>query len=366
MRKHLLVFAVVATLSFNPVCAERTIPASWPKDCVGRLQMALPGEADQSAILGRERFRDVAQFGVPITSFQDGEEDGWAGFSIELATLSITHPLSETERRQVISNVSLGKRVSLINDVKVGRNIVWNRMSSNQSSAYGASFHFVDAGFLVTNGVFFSWSGDAAGDQAFTKLKAELQSIVSGLRPRSLFDIPSEPGLCFPYLFVPDKGHEKHSVSMSYRLKDHPDMVINLQSETAEAAPKPGGDIRPDAVTNDFRTDLFWGTVTAPGRLKSARSLWHLPAKRSMQLASRPGIETFLAVVRNHAAEEDYIYLAVARGDPDHPEAAPDIRLFVKQQRANAIKRGVKPLTQDEVLTLARQIAASVKPRVSP
>ncbi|MPN53846.1 hypothetical protein SDC9_201514 [bioreactor metagenome] len=150
---------------------------------------------------------------------------------------------------------------------------------------------------------------------------------------------------------------------MTYRLKEHPDITVNLKSETAEPTPELGGDIRPDAVTNDFRTDLYWGAKVTPSRVKSARSIWHAPARRSVQLAGRPGQETFLAVVRKNATEEDYVYHAVARGNPDAPEASPDIRFFVEQQRENAIKRGIAPLTQDEVLKLARQIAASVGQR---
>uniref|UniRef100_Q47J25 Phospholipase D/Transphosphatidylase n=1 Tax=Dechloromonas aromatica (strain RCB) TaxID=159087 RepID=Q47J25_DECAR len=208
-----------------------------------------------------------------------------------------------------------------------------------------------------------SWRTRVQNGAELLQSKALLQSIAAGLRPRQLFDVPSEPGLCLPYVFVPDNGQEKHAIAMTYRLKEHPDITINLKSETAEPTPEPGGDIRPDAVTNDFRTDLYWGAKVTPSRVKSARSIFHAPARRSLQLDGRPGQETFLAVVRKNATEEDYIYLAVARGNPDTPEAAPDIRFFVEQERENAIKRGIKPLTQDEVLKLARQIAASVGQR---
>lgn len=362
MRNKLLVLAAATTLSVNAGYAEAALPANWSKDCVGRLEIALPGDADQGAILGSERFKDPNQYGPIRPSFPGGENAGWTDFS----EIDITHPFGKNQKTDALLKLKEIKS-SVTKTYKTKDNITVEAFPIGKQEGIGwiVPSQRITLNIFANNAL-VTWSRTARNGAEFVGAKSRARNIVDGLRPRALFDIPSETGLCLPYVFIPDEGRERHSVAMSYRLKDHPDININLQSETAEAAPNPGGDIRPDAVTNDFRTDLFWGTVTAPGRLKSARSLWHLPAKRSMQVAGRPGMETFLAVVRNHAAEEDFIYLGVARGDPDHPEAAPDIRFFVEQKRENAIKRGIKPLTQDEVLTLARQIAASVKPRVSP
>lgn len=358
MRRNGL-FLLAALLGGSAGCAE-TVPAEWPKECVGRLQLALPGEADQGAILGSERFRNRAQYGQPSPRFPDGEESGWS----EFLGMEISHPLTNEEKIQATRKLVLRKTETLIKDIKIdSQRIVWRKLIDRESMAYGSSYRIFDTNFLISNGVYLSWGTSARDEAELLQSKMLLRTIAAGLRPRQLFDVPTEPGLCLPYVFIPDSGQEKHAIAMTYRLKEHPDITVNLKSETAEPTPKPGGDIRPDAVTNDFRTDLYWGTVTAPGRLKSARSLWHVPARRSVQLAGRPGQETFLAVVRKNAAEEDFIYLAVARGNPDAPEAAPDIRFFVEQKRENAIKRGIQPLTQDEVLKLARQIAASVGPR---
>lgn len=340
-------------------CAE-TAPSEWPKECVGRLQLALPGEADQGAILGSERFRDRAQYGQPSSRFPDGEISDWSAFF----GMEITHPLTNEEKKLATKKLVLDKTETLIKDVKVGSgSIVWHRMVEGPSMQYGPSRRVMDADFLLNNGAYISWGSGVREKAELLQSQALLQTIAAGLRPRQLFDVPSEPGLCLPYVFIPDNGQEKHAIAMTYRLKEHPDITVNLKSKTAEPTPEPEGDIRPDAVTNDFRTDLYWGAKVTPSRVKSARSIWHAPARRSLQLAGRAGQETFLAVVRKNATEEDYIYLAVARGNPDAPETSPDIRFFVEQKRENAIKRGITPLTQDEVLKLARQIAASVGQR---
>ncbi len=337
-------------------CAE-TVPPEWPKECVGRLQLALPGEADQGAFLGNEQFK--LRYGQPPPRFPDGDEVWWTKLSVG----DVTHPLTKLEKVEAL--VALKKiKANVTKTYKTEEKINLQTWPVGKQEGIG----WVAPNRRITLNIFandalFSWSQTSNDAAEFAEVERNAKNIVTGLRPRQLFDAPSEPGLCLPYVFIPDNGQEKHAIAMTYRLKEHPDITVNLKSETAEPTPEPGGDIRPDAVTNDFRTDLYWGAKVTPSRVKSARSILHAPARRSLQLAGRLGQETFLAVVRKNATEEDYIYLAVARGNPDTPEAAPDIRFFVEQERENAIKRGISPLSQDEVLKLARQIAASISAR---
>ncbi|MCB4359530.1 T6SS immunity protein Tli4 family protein [Quatrionicoccus australiensis] len=352
-RKYL---ALLASIICGSAGCSETAPPEWPKECVGRLQLALPGEADQGAYLFKDLIVDREKYGGwASTVFFDGQHDGWTAFSIS----HITHPLTHPEKQLVAREFQkIVDRATKFHKSKV----VFLPVNKQHGQAWAVTNRDIGLDVIVNDSVFL-WGNATSSDTEFVLAKEKLNRLINGLRPRTLFDVPSEPGLCLPYVFIPDGGQEKHAIAMTYRLKEHPDITVNLKSETAKATPKAGADIRQDSVTNDFRTDTFWGTVTAPGNLKSARSIWHLPARQSIQLAGCPGQETFLAVVRNDSAEEDYIYLSVARGNPDAPEAAPDIRFFVEQQRENAIKRGITPLTQDEVLKLARQIAASVGPR---
>lgn len=347
--------ALLAALIYGSAGCAETVPPEWPKECVGRLQMALPGEADQGAYLFKDMFKDPAQYAGPKPSFSDGEGAGWSEFSVG----DITHPLAKAEK-----SVALKEFQGILERAQKYRKGKVVKLSAGKYVGQGWMVGNRDLGLdVIIDDVVFLWGHETNSDTEFALAKEKLNRLIIGLRPRSLFDVPSEPGLCLPYVFIPDNGQEKHSIAMTYRLKEHPDITVNLKSETAEPTPEPGGDIRPDSVTNDFRTDLYWGAKVTPSRVKSARSIWRAPARRSIQLAGRPGQETFLAVVRKNTTEEDFIYLAVARGNPDAPETSPDVRFFFEQKRENAIKRGIKPLTQDEVLKLARQIAASVGPR---
>ncbi|MFV5216166.1 T6SS immunity protein Tli4 family protein [Azonexus caeni] len=351
MRKKwivLLIFVICGSAG----CAE-TVPAEWPKECVGRLQLALPGKSDQAAYLFSELFRNHAQYGQPYMRFPDGEPAGLSQFSIA----DITHPLNASEKNDALNKfIKIQEKIGDSYKEKV-RNVSTGKLIGK---AWVIQGKYVGLDALVNNSVFL-WGQETASEIEFTHVEDKLKSLINALRPRPLFDVPAEPGLCLPYVFIPDGGQGGHAIAMTYRLKEHPDITINLRSKTAESTPKEGDNIRPDAVTNDFQTDLYWGAYLA--NVVDARSLWHLPAKRPMHMAGRSGLETFLAVVRSKDSEEDYIYHAVARGDPDEPEKAPDVRLVVEQNRQNAIKRGIQPLTQDEVLKLSRQIAASVAVR---
>ncbi|MBS1140764.1 MAG: hypothetical protein H6R13_2217 [Proteobacteria bacterium] len=349
--------ALLAALICGSAGSAENVPAEWPKDCVGRLQLALPGGADQGAFLGNEQFK--LRYGQPDYLFPDGDKASWTALSVG----DITHPLTKSEKAEAVEALKKIK-LRVIKSHKTEEKINVQTWSVGKQEGMG----WVAPNRRITLNIFagntlFSWSQTSNDAIQFAEVERNAKNIVDGLRSRQLFDVPSEPGLCLPYVFIPDNGQEKHAIAMTYRLKEHPDITVNLKSETAEPTPKPGGDIRPDAVTNEFRTDLYWGSKVTPSRVISARSILHAPAKRPIQLAGRSGLETFLAVVRKNATEEDYIYLAVARGNPDAPESAPDIRFFVEQHRENAIKRGIQPLTQEEVLKLARQIAASVSSR---
>ncbi len=358
MRKNWIAL-LMAAICGSAGCTETTT-LEWPKECVGRMQLALPGEVDQAALLGSQRFRNPAQYSGPSMSFPDGEKSGWG----ESLGFRITHPLTDEEKKQATKKrAALDEGEKFIKNLKIGNDVVWYVAIDRPNRQYNIPYRYIVASFLLSNSVYLSWMTSDLDEAGFIKAKTELESSISQARPRALFDVPHQPGLCLPYVFIPDDGQYEHLIGMSYRIKEHPDIIVTFESKTAESTPTEDDRRRPDAATNDFRAYLFWGAFLT--QTKSNRSLWHLPAKRPMTLAGRPGLETFLAVVyeRDKSSEENYVYYAVARGDPDHPEETPDVQLLVKQKRQNAIMRGITPLTEKEVLKLAQQIAASVTVR---
>ncbi|CAK9886221.1 MAG: hypothetical protein XXXJIFNMEKO3_02649 [Candidatus Erwinia impunctatus] len=55
-------------------------------------------------------------------------------------------------------------------------------------------------------------------------------SLLNRFRERELYEVPSEQGFCLPYGFiVNDGGDKKRNMTVTYRLKDHPDITIFFQ-----------------------------------------------------------------------------------------------------------------------------------------
>lgn len=358
MRKKWMALLAIAVFGSDG-CAE-SAPPEWPTECAGRLQFALPGEADQAAYLFKEIIRDPAQYSGPWMRFPDGERHGG---ETEFSDSTITHPLTGDEKpeafkefRAILDRIEKYSKTKA-EELPTGKHIGQAWMVPNRH---------VGLDVIISDSVFL-WGQEAESEAEFAQVKEKFNRLIDGLRPRPLFDVPAESGLCLPYVFVPDSGQEKHSVAMAYRLKAHPDITVSLRGRSAATTPTEEtmrdwrDRRRPGTESNEFQAFLFWGSKLT--NTQSDRSVFRFPAKRPMTLGGRSGLETFLAVVREKETEEDYIYHAVARGDPDTPEAAPDIQLVVEQKRRNAVKRGLAPLTQEEVLTLARRIAASVSVR---
>lgn len=73
-------------------------------------------------------------------------------------------------------------------------------------------------------------------------------------------------------------------------------------------------------------------------------------------------MQTFVQFERKDGTQ-DYGYLAVAPGDPEAKEDAPDLMLYVIRDAKNAKAKGIEPVSKEALLEMAQTIAASVKRR---
>jgi len=73
-------------------------------------------------------------------------------------------------------------------------------------------------------------------------------------------------------------------------------------------------------------------------------------------------MQTFVQFVRKDGTQ-DFGYLAVAPGDPEAKQDAPDLTLYVIRDAKNAKTKGIEPMSQEALLDVARSIVASVKRR---
>ncbi|MEJ2426689.1 MAG: T6SS immunity protein Tli4 family protein, partial [Candidatus Thiodiazotropha sp.] len=101
--------------------------------------------------------------------------------------------------------------------------------------------------YLVRNGMFYTVGGVPVSDRPappahYTRTEAKqwLITWLNRFRPRALFEIPTEPGVCFPYGFIADEGAFAHDLYASFRYADAPGVFYHLHSKTVgEKGPEP-------------------------------------------------------------------------------------------------------------------------------
>lgn len=64
--------------------------------------------------------------------------------------------------------------------------------------------------------------------------------VIRRYRHRKMYEIPTEPGVCVPYGFIPDDGTEPATMQMSFRYKDAPNVLYHLEAKTYVIGPDSG------------------------------------------------------------------------------------------------------------------------------
>ena len=188
-------------------------------------------------------------------------------------------------------------------------------------------------------------------------LDSDYEALATGLRPRQIFEVPKEAGVCVPYAFIRDFHNTSRVVGTTYRFQRHPDVTVLLKDSSA-AGPQPDNPRR-DIFTAEYGSNDFWSQYRGIGQ--RVVSDW-VPSYRSTRLAGRKGLASFVSITREDGTQ-DYGYLAVAPGNPEAKEDTPDLMLYVIRDAKNAKAKGIEPISKEALLEMAQTIAASVKRR---
>jgi hypothetical protein len=70
------------------------------------------------------------------------------------------------------------------------------------------------------------------GNPALGDYQKQFLTWLKRFRPRALFEIPNEPGICIPYGFIADEGAFEHDLKASFRYADNPGVFYHLHSKT--------------------------------------------------------------------------------------------------------------------------------------
>lgn len=333
-----------------------SVPADWKTDCVGRMQISLPGEADIAAMLPKDFIKKLQEKGDSPFRFIDGQDASWS----HVALMRITHPISDSEMRIINTEVNVLRNKIVKRVREDGDGVQLSRASTGtlEGKAWrGEKFY---SAYLQAGSVAISWNSAVQLAKDLPLIASNFQTLVSGLRLRPTFDVPQDPGVCLPYLFVKDDGKDSRHIGMTYRLKAHPDITVWLEDSSAATI---GPHTKPAMFTAEGKAAYFWERRYANRR--SFQSLWPFHyAFKDTTMAGQEGVKTFVELTRDDEEQtKDYGYLVSVRGDPDAKTDTPDLMLYVIQDSVNATKRGIKPLDKDAFLEMAETIAASVRRR---
>lgn len=341
-----------------------TVPADWITDCVGRMQISLPGRVDVAAYTF-DRFKKETAEGSQQQRFEffDANTDGHASTSspsdashayLYYSGLGfVSHPLTDAQ----FSDLSAGIEKIRIRTLKtttssIGKKIQPIPIGDRKGIAW--SFGRFYRAFLKVGDSAFLWmvSFDVEDEPSATKA---LNNVLSGLVARPTYSVPSQDGVCVPYAFIADDGQARRNLAMTYRLVDHPEIQITIKD--ASAANPPPGNRTQNAEPLPVIQSLWDQHLTLFA--KDGKNEW-ARGGHPVTLAGYKGLSSFVKFIR-HDDAVDYGYAAVVRGDPHAKEDTPDLMVYVIRDSHNA--KGKEPMPKDEFLKMAETIAASVKRR---
>ncbi|KFX26596.1 T6SS immunity protein Tli4 family protein [Ralstonia solanacearum] len=336
------------------------LPAGWKSDCVGRMQIGLPGDVEVAAF-GDKDFQNYAP-GDRSEKFPDGQRAFTSSLSF-MGLIAVSHPVDDVARKRFLE---IAKRTETNEAKKLkergGISVLhypatFEVLSTAKQKALAWRIGPSYSAYIEVGASGLWWGVDSSPDQ-LPALEEYYQTLIEGVSARPLYTVPSEPGVCLPYAFIRDDGKHDRKINTTYRLREHPDITIWLEDQGASRVDNARISNHDIAIR---RSDNFWIQRYAGGRFL-LRSLWSSDYKK-VKLPAGKGVESFVAIKREDGTE-DYGYLLTIRGDPDAKEDRPDLMMYVIRNAANAKSKGIEPVSQEQVLEMGRAVAASIRHRV--
>ena len=148
-------------------------------------------------------------------------------------------PNPSPNRKQTIEEykADIVRDANLVEGVKAA----WHPYSLDipDSAAYNAGGGLY--AYIWRDGFIYSFR-DSSDSPPEAVRKPLFDAFVKKFKPRKLYEIPKELGICFPYGFVPDDGTTPYAVYASIRYTDTPTVVYGMGTEIGEEpGPEPVG-----------------------------------------------------------------------------------------------------------------------------
>jgi hypothetical protein len=331
-------------------------------ECVGRLQLTLPGDAEM-AVASREYLEhQLSSFkrlnvSAPFPfQFADGSIAGFSHLQ-GIAVTAIGQSLDE-QRIKALRTAYIKDRDEVADRQRrssIKRSVERFALDPNGDASRTAwkGSAIVEIGDRV---VLLGTDADRSlSDQQQSKrIAAALRAVVKQLAVRPFGSVPKVPGLCLPYSFLIDGGASYRDIAVTYRLREHPDVTVFLKDSVAA---KPDSDQGSRAKLAQYRIDDFWSQYASG--MTGLKSVWS-PAYRSFSFGNQSGLKSFVRFVRQDGME-DFGFAASVPGNANAKTDEPDLMLYVVRDAQAAKSKGITPIDMDAFLGMAEDVATSIR-----
>lgn len=124
--------------------------------------------------------------------------------------------------------------------------------------------------FVLRDGRAYKFMGlGGEGAPPFEERERAFRQMLHNFRPRKLYEIPKEPGICFPYGFVADDGKEHSRIEVSMRYKDRPGVIYTISSAVVGEHGVPGSEPAMTQATARASTGILAGAIAAGRTVKT-------------------------------------------------------------------------------------------------
>lgn len=309
--------------------------AAQQEECVGRYRLTLPSEAEV-ALTTAKAF--TGQQITPIR-FADGLIAPLSSFIYD-GSFAISKDISQNDFDAFVKQAKDNVAASATKPYADQR---YTALAVNGAQSFAWKSTRASGFYTYKNGTAISFTTRPASDQRTV-------DALENVRTRAEGEVPSAPGVCLPGVFVSSNQSDyARSVGVTYRLKDHPDVLIFFRdSKALKNQPK---------LTSRQMNEFVWTSEFGVGK---AVKLHGVLPWRSVKLDGREGVGSFGTITRKDDST-DYGYLVTVQGNSDATTDTPDLLLYVERNAAAA--QGKTPVTADEIEKIGEEVAASIKRR---
>jgi len=315
--------------------------AKWKTECVGRYQVSVPGNVDIA----------IARFGISAhAGFSDGQPAPFSQLSylgeISIFSFASGADIIKFKNNNILSQKKMKKELLDSSDEKKkkwGREMKGLKYDTPTLFGWDGEDRYPALNFILSNKI-ISYSINNYNDATKDLNKKNFNNFLNNFNPRTLHEIPTQPGVCIPYGFIADDGTAPRDIGVTMRLIDHPDVEIFFRDTSGYLT---GGTLH----SPKDEIEYFWTIMYQKYTKLTEADFW---GYRSIKMGGQAGKGMF-ATIHRYDDSIDYGYIAIVDDIPNTPSQM----LYVIRTAARA--KG-EPISKDELKDIAEKIMSSVKP----